>query len=155
VSDDWGRFAAENGAPDLGSQVIGRSIWEFVDENAQSHDWRSIFRAVRETGETAWIPHRSDSPELERVGMAAVSPGEGRELTVTWWFTQIRPCGFRREEEGCPPIAANISVRPARHLNGARVRDIRADSILFLCQEVGGSDPWRRRKAPLADASAA
>ncbi len=135
VSDEWRRFASENGAPDLPDLVIGRLLWDFVDESAQSHDWRSIFQGVRETVEPAWIPHRADSPDVLRVAMMAVFPSEDRGLVVKWWFTREEPRDPEKRTEARRERGGRAN---GPSLQGSPVRGACLDSILFLCQEVGG-----------------
>jgi hypothetical protein len=67
VNEEWGRFAAENGAPELeASNVIGRSIWAFVTGKETQQLYRVAFGRVRSHRRVVSIPFRCDSPGMRR-----------------------------------------------------------------------------------------
>ena len=67
IEGDWDAFALDNGAPDLiRDQVLGNSIWQFIEglEAAEIH--RLLFTGVRSRGVEITLPFRCDAPRLRR-----------------------------------------------------------------------------------------
>jgi len=44
VNDAWARFAIENDAPSLATEVIGRSIWDYISGPEVRHIYESVFK---------------------------------------------------------------------------------------------------------------
>ena len=79
VNDAWGQFAIENDAPLLATEVIGRSIWDYIAGPEVRHIYASIFERVRKQHCQLSFPFRCDSPRLYRAMRLSVSPmSEGK-----------------------------------------------------------------------------
>jgi len=79
VNDAWARFAIENDAPLLATEVIGRSIWDYIAGPEVRHVYASVFERVRKQHCQLSFPFRCDSPELYRAMRLSISPmSEGR-----------------------------------------------------------------------------
>ncbi len=47
VNDAWARFAIENDAPALATEVIGRSLWDYINGLDVVHIYRLLLARVR------------------------------------------------------------------------------------------------------------
>lgn len=74
VNDAWRRFAIENDAPLLATEVIGRSIWNYIVGPEVRHIYASAFERVRKQHCQMSFPFRCDSPELYRAMRLSISP---------------------------------------------------------------------------------
>ncbi|MCB1693869.1 MAG: hypothetical protein KDI19_13965 [Pseudomonadales bacterium] len=67
VDDEWERFAAENGAPDLTrDSVVGRSIFSFIAGSETRQIYRELFVRARHNPAPIVIPFRCDAPAIRR-----------------------------------------------------------------------------------------
>lgn len=79
VNDAWAQFAIDNDAPLLATEVIGRSIWDYISGPQVRHIYASVFERVRKHHCHLSFPLRCDSPSLYRAMRLSVSPlSEGR-----------------------------------------------------------------------------
>jgi len=77
----WLAFARENGARDLTAElVVGRSLWEFIEDRETCEMYRVVHERVRSSGKTAIIPFRCDSPRLKRSMRMTISREEAGQL---------------------------------------------------------------------------
>lgn len=66
VNADWGRFAlANNGTTVMPDQVLGRSLWDFIEDNAVRELYRQIIQRAR-SGHPAHFNYRCDAPDFRR-----------------------------------------------------------------------------------------
>ena len=73
VSENFDQFSRENGGPDgLSRQVLGRSLWDFVE----GEDLRVFLKSILERAErgTVCLPMRCDSPGQLRLLEMQVTP---------------------------------------------------------------------------------
>ncbi len=73
VNDAWIRFAIENDAPSLATDVIGRSIWDYICGPEVRQIYASIFKRIRTEHCQVSFPFRCDSPSLYRAMRLTVS----------------------------------------------------------------------------------
>lgn len=67
VNDEWVSFALENDAPTLVREnVVGKSLWEFIDGWETRHLYDLILERVRRDGVHLRIPFRCDAPTKRR-----------------------------------------------------------------------------------------
>lgn len=67
VGGDWDRFALENGADDLSSNlVIGLPLHSFISGDVTRMFINTMLSRVRMTGQPAVVPYRCDSPGIKR-----------------------------------------------------------------------------------------
>ena len=67
IDGEWDAFAAQNAARScLATQVIGRSLWEFVRDPALRAIYEALFASIRGSGGEKSFPFRCDSPHQRR-----------------------------------------------------------------------------------------
>jgi hypothetical protein len=78
VNDAWAEFALANNAPALATEVIGRSIWDYIVGPEVRQIYGAIFQRLREDQGEISFPFRCDSPSLYRaMRLTAVSLDDG------------------------------------------------------------------------------
>jgi hypothetical protein len=94
VNDAWAQFAIENDAPLLATEVIGKSIWDYICGPEVRHIYASVFKRVRKQHCQLSFPFRCDSPSLYRAMRLLVSPmTEGRiEFCSVLETISSQPC---------------------------------------------------------------
>lgn len=90
VNDAWGRFALENSAPLLATEVIGKSIWDYIAGPEVRHIYASVFERVRKLQCQLSFPFRCDSPTLYRAMRLSVSPVSGGKIEFCSILETIR-----------------------------------------------------------------
>jgi len=70
----WVEFAEVNEAPELAEGVIGRSLWDSMEEGPLQDLWRAAVAGVRASGRVATVPFRCDGPEARRWYEMALTP---------------------------------------------------------------------------------
>lgn len=92
VSSSWFAFAQENGAPDLmAGQVLGRSLWDFVDCEQLGRLYRAIHAEVRQSGNPAAMPLRCDSPTLKRYMRITIRRAAANHLLYESTLLHVEP----------------------------------------------------------------
>jgi hypothetical protein len=77
----WLAFARENGASDLTEEhVLGRSLWNFIEDDETRTLYQEIHQRVRDTGRPAILPFRCDSPHVDRHMRLTITRGPDRQL---------------------------------------------------------------------------
>src|SRR6185436_13937110 len=67
VNDDWSVFAnANDGEHLIPSQVIGRSLWDFITDSTTRQLYRYVVKRVRQ-GRAIEFTFRCDSPSCQRL----------------------------------------------------------------------------------------
>jgi len=67
VNTEWSEFAVENDGQDLSpTEVIGRSLWDFIEDEPTRELYRNILAHVRAGGSTELVL-RCDGPEQRRL----------------------------------------------------------------------------------------
>jgi hypothetical protein len=74
VNDEWSRFALENDAPALASEVIGKSLWDYITGRDVRRVYASLFHRARSLSQSVSVPFRCDSPSLCRVMRLDIVP---------------------------------------------------------------------------------
>lgn len=80
VNEVWGQFAIENGAPSLATDVIGKSLWNYVSGREVRRIYQSILQQVRAEQRQMSFPFRCDSPKLYRSMRLFVAPLSGGRI---------------------------------------------------------------------------
>ncbi len=81
VDQWWLAFAQENNASGLTeSNILGRSLWDFISDDPTRTLYREIHAHVRSTGSPISIPLRCDSPTLQRFMELTISTPRDRQL---------------------------------------------------------------------------
>jgi len=94
----WLAFATENGAPGLDeATVVGRSIWDFVVDEATTKLYREIHQRVRTTGRAIEVPFRCDSPGLRRYMQLTIRPQDEWQLLYESKMIRAAP-------QSCPAL---------------------------------------------------
>lgn len=74
VNVAWSRFAVENDAPYLATEVIDKSLWDYISGFDVRRIYASVFKRVRQQQCTMSFPFRCDSPRLYRAMRLWVAP---------------------------------------------------------------------------------
>lgn len=82
VSDARVAFAVANGAGELGAQVVGRVLWDFIADGETRHLYRAIFAVVRERRRSVSTPFRCDSPDCRRFMRLTILPAHKGSLDL-------------------------------------------------------------------------
>lgn len=83
IRGPWDRFAVENGGHDvLSAEVIGHSLWEYVEGVPTRRFLSEVFHACRQTGDDFVMPYRCDGKEVERLISLRVTLEEGAVLRL-------------------------------------------------------------------------
>jgi hypothetical protein len=78
VNDAWAEFALANDAPALATEVIGRSIWDYIVGPEVRQIYGAVFQRLREGQDEISFPFRCDSPRLYRaMRLTAVALDDG------------------------------------------------------------------------------
>ena len=79
VDRDWDLFADSNGAPELfGSDIIGKSIFDFIQDAQTVSLYQDIYQVVREQNKPIDFTFRCDSPQIKRLFVMKIIPKEDR-----------------------------------------------------------------------------
>ena len=104
VNAHWDRFAQANDAPDLiGSQIFGRSLWDFIADKETREIYRMLLNRVR-AGRSVVFRLRCDSPchrRLLEMELALL------EQQAVLFRTRV----IRAEEREVVPLLAHDSPR--------------------------------------------
>lgn len=93
VSRDWSCFAEQNGGPELTAEnVTGRSLWDFVEDEATRELYHDVLRRVR-SGRSTELTLRCDAPDQRRLIEMIVSrrPDGNVEFTTRLLASKARP----------------------------------------------------------------
>ena len=94
VSDNWDVFADANawGSAVRHQDVVGHSLWDFIQGPETRHLYQQLFRRAREGGPSRPIPFRCDSPGERRFLELLIEalPGGLLEITSTILRTEPR-----------------------------------------------------------------
>jgi hypothetical protein len=82
VNTAWRTFAAANGAPALGSSVVGTSLWAHVSGTETRRLYQAVYATVRATGRAVTLPYRCDAPDERRWMELTVRPLGAGQLQV-------------------------------------------------------------------------
>lgn len=108
----WLAFARENGAPELSAEnVVGRCLWDFVDDDATRGIYQQLHRRVRESGQSVVVPFRCDSPNLRRHMRLTILPGADGDLCYESQLLRVEPgVRYRVLEPGEPRNEAFLTL---------------------------------------------
>ena len=82
VNEAWATFAEANRGQTLKpSEIIGRSLWEFVGDIDTRHIYRIMHERVRTLRAPVQLLFRCDAPQLRRLLELSISPGHDEGLT--------------------------------------------------------------------------
>ena len=92
VSDLWSAFARENGAPELtDQQVVGTSLWQFIDGEETRQLYRSLLHRVRTGIPQIILPFRCDSPTLRRFMRLEITAQVNRAIRFEGILERVEP----------------------------------------------------------------
>lgn len=75
LDEQWDAFAQANGAPRLErSQVLGRSLWDFISDPHTVALYKMLLARVRENDTAIILPLRCDSPDRRRYMRLVIAP---------------------------------------------------------------------------------
>ena len=82
VNEEWHSFARANeGAPLLSPEVLGRPLWDFIGDLETQHIYRLLHRRVRTQGAPVQLCLRCDAPDRRRLLELNISLAEDHGLT--------------------------------------------------------------------------
>jgi hypothetical protein len=90
-NDAFPKFAEENRGSSLGSETIGRSIWDYIADEGTREVYRTLMARVRQQGESISIPFRCDAPELRRVMTMTIKLCDGNAIEFTAATERVEP----------------------------------------------------------------
>lgn len=110
VNDAWCQFAVENGAPSLATDVVGKSLWDFIDGREVRRIYASLFQCARKRRRTLSVPFRCDSPDLYRAMRLFVTPVRegGIEIRATLEAICVQP--LKLDVLNPSPLAHSMSL---------------------------------------------
>lgn len=78
---NWYDFARENDADELCAEaIIGRSLWEFIVDEATQDLFKILLSRIRQTGVSVTLPFRCDGPDLRRFMEVTLVPTDGLDV---------------------------------------------------------------------------
>jgi hypothetical protein len=81
IGTDWDTFAAANGGASLsGSQVVGRSLFDFITGDDTQQIYRLLLHRVRALDAPIIVPFRCDSPDTRRYMRLEIRPMRQRGI---------------------------------------------------------------------------
>ena len=84
VNEAWLQFACQNAGEHLNrANVIGHSLWDFIEGEEVRQIYGLIFKAVRTTLQAVVFKFRCDSPVCRRYFLLTVSPLEEEALMLS------------------------------------------------------------------------
>jgi len=93
VGADWDAFAGTNGGASLsGSQVVGRSLFDFISGDDTQQIYRLLLQRVRALDAPIIVPFRCDSPNTRRYMRLEIRPTRERgvEFHSVWLRVDAR-----------------------------------------------------------------
>ncbi|MEO8140660.1 MAG: hypothetical protein ABI742_13485 [Gemmatimonadota bacterium] len=112
VNEAWTVFAAENdGGRLLPRVVLGRSLWDFIDDGATKHLYRQLCSRVRAGIGPVRFSLRCDSPGMRRLLEMSITPETAGGLTFV-----VRPVQLERRtpvpllDTGMPRSIADLRM---------------------------------------------
>jgi len=91
IDGPWDQFAEQNNGENArAEQVLGRSIWEFIEGFETLCYLNAIFSAVRKKQRPFHSLYRCDSPEEKRIFEMQVLPLHGTQITVIHRLQETR-----------------------------------------------------------------
>ena len=83
VNSEWISFALKNGIPDADAAVfVGRSIWDFIEDESTIQIWRAILDRVRSSQKVLQIQYRCDSPDRKRYMLMEIVPLPSQQIEM-------------------------------------------------------------------------
>ncbi len=76
VSDNWNKFAKDNGASKscLSSFVLNKSLWDFIENTETIYLYKLLVEMIRTKKKSITIPIRCDAPDLRRFIEIIIKP---------------------------------------------------------------------------------
>jgi len=82
VNEEWLLFAGANeGELLFPPEVVGRRLWDFIDDLETRHIYQLLHERVRTRGEPVRLSLRCDAPERRRLLELSISPASDQGLT--------------------------------------------------------------------------
>lgn len=134
VNQAWADFAEDNEGAALVDRVVGTWLWQHLAGLEVKHLYRSLLERLRETGKTARVPFRCDSPGLVRNMVLEVTPLEDGSVKFSSWI----------DNQKARPNLEILEV-------GREVDPERFARMCAWCKKVDvGRDDWRELEEGLA-----
>jgi hypothetical protein len=160
VDDQWHRFAAENGAPDLTADAVkGRHLASFISDPGTRDLWGKLLQRARE-GVPIALTIRCDAPDRRRTLSVKLRTDRSRiRVTSTLVAQEFRPaiellrepreaagdalvaCGWCRRFELAPGVWVEVEVLAENlHLFALPVLPPVTNSICPSCFEMASAE---------------
>ena len=82
VNRQWRQFANYNDAPELAENVVGQSIWSYIDGSEIQQIYDALFKRVRKYHEPVRFHFRCDAPDRRRVLEMALTRLHSGGITI-------------------------------------------------------------------------
>lgn len=83
VDEQWGSFAAANGAGELAvGAITGTRLWDHLSDPTTCHLYQLILGRIREQGRGMRIPFRCDAPASRRFMELSLNPLPGQDVEL-------------------------------------------------------------------------
>jgi hypothetical protein len=91
VNDAFERQAAAHGRPDLGSEVVGRPVTDFISGPEVRHLWRGLLDRARFIDAPLWFRYRCDSPREARLALMELRGLDRAQVQLRTRFVAVAP----------------------------------------------------------------
>jgi len=104
VNQNWDAFAHENNGENVAqSEVVGRSVLDFVTGKVTRNYWQELLNRARDTLQPMTIDYRCDAPSLKRWMRMELQREENGNLRIS------------HQQLATAPRSKPIHFKPARH----------------------------------------
>ena len=113
VGGGWADFARDNGAAELVSPPVDRTLWSYFDQSEIRELWQMVVTHVRTQGSEARLPFRCDAPEARRwfeMSVEATSDGSVRFRSELVFEEPREPIALLDPGVERDPDAASVTV---------------------------------------------
>lgn len=109
VNQDWLDFATANGKPDLTeTDVVGKSLWEFIHGPETRTFYENLFRTVRVHNQERRVFFRCDAPHIKRRMVLLVCPLPNHSLQLEGHVLGEEPITLESYQELWLSVAQQI-----------------------------------------------
>src|SRR5476649_2651711 len=91
VNGAWEAAATDFGFPELGSTVLGASLWQYIGRREVAQVYHDLLIHIRATGQGARFPYRCDCPEWLRDMEMEVHPLEDQIVEFRSTVLSVKP----------------------------------------------------------------
>jgi len=91
VNGAWEAAAMSFGVPELGNNVLGASLWQYIGSREVAQIYHDLLSHIRVTGQGAQFPYRCDCPEWLRDMEMEVRPLEDHVVEFRSTVLSVEP----------------------------------------------------------------